>query len=42
MGKLADIVILDSDILSVAKEKIKDIKVMATIKSGRILYNKIT
>lgn len=42
VGKLADIVILDSDILSVAKEKIKDIKVMATIKSGRILYNKIT
>jgi len=42
VGKLADIVILDSDILATAKEKIKDIKVMATIKSGRILHNKIT
>ncbi len=38
-GKLADIVILDRDILATEKEKIKDIKVMATIKNGQILHN---
>jgi predicted amidohydrolase YtcJ len=41
IGKMADIVILDRDILSTEKSKIKDIKVMTTIKSGRILYNKL-
>jgi len=41
VGKLADIVILDSDILSVPNEEIKDIKIMTTIKSGQILYNKL-
>ena len=41
IGKMADIVILDRDILSAEKKKIKDIKVMTTIKSGRILYNKL-
>lgn len=41
IGKLADVVILDRDILSTDKKKIKDIKVMTTIKSGRILYNKL-
>lgn len=38
-GKLADIVILDCNILSKPKDKIKDVKVMTTIKSGRVLYN---
>lgn len=41
VGKLADIAILDRDILNTKKEKIKDIKVMTTIKSGRILHNKL-
>ncbi|MEL7654374.1 MAG: amidohydrolase, partial [Bacillota bacterium] len=41
VGKLADIVILDKDILKVKKEKIKDIKVNYTIKSGSIIYNRV-
>lgn len=41
VGKLADIVILNGDIRAIAKEKIKDIKVMTTIKSGKILHNKL-
>lgn len=40
IGKMADIVILDRDILSAEKKKIKDIEVVTTIKGGRILYNK--
>lgn len=39
-GKLADVVILDKDIMKVSKEKIKDIKVNCTIKSGNILFNR--
>ena len=38
---MADVVILDRDILSTDKKKINDNKVMTTIKSGRILYNKL-
>lgn len=41
VGKLADIVILDSDILSVVKDKIKDIKVNITVKSGQIIFNRL-
>ena len=37
-GKLADIVILDDDILTVSKDQIRNIKVNVTIKSGEILY----
>ncbi|MFA5577746.1 MAG: amidohydrolase [Tissierellaceae bacterium] len=40
-GKLADLVILDRDILSVAQNKIKDIRVNATIKSGEILFSNL-
>ncbi len=35
---IADIVILDNDIMSVNKEAIKDIKVSLTIKSGNVVY----
>ena len=41
VGKLADIVVLDRDILATEANRIKDIEVMTTIKSGRILYNKL-
>lgn len=41
VGKLADIAILDCDILSASKDKIKDIKVNTTIKGGEIIYNKL-
>ena len=37
--KLADIVILDQDILHIGKNKIKDIRVVTTIKSGEIIFN---
>lgn len=39
-GYIADIIVLDSDILEVNKEDIKDIKISKTIKSGRIIYEK--
>ena len=38
VGKLGDMVLLDRDILTVPKETIRDIKVMATIKEGKIIY----
>lgn len=38
-GKLADIIILDCDIFNIPKEKLKDVKVTATIKAGEILHN---
>ena len=41
IGKLADIIILDTDIFEIDKESIDKIKVLCTIKSGKILYNAI-
>ncbi|MCT4619572.1 MAG: amidohydrolase [Marinisporobacter sp.] len=38
IGKLGDLVILDENPLTVEKDKIKDIKVMMTIKEGNILH----
>ena len=40
-GKLADVVILDKDILLVEPEQIEKINVCVTIKSGEILYNSL-
>lgn len=40
VGKLADVVILDADLFAVRPEKIKDVKVAATIAGGRITYQK--
>jgi len=40
-GKLADIVILDHDIFSVASDEINKIKVCVTIKAGEILFNNL-
>ncbi len=39
-GKLADIILLDQDIFAVEKEKIQDVKVMMTMKSGDIIYER--
>ncbi len=39
LGKLADMVILNKDIMKVPKEQIKDVEVATTIKSGHILYH---
>lgn len=41
VGKIADIVLLDSDILSTPHDTLNQVKVKATIKSGDILYNTI-
>lgn len=40
-GKLADMVILSADPLTVEKEVIKDIQVVATIKAGQLVYGNI-
>jgi len=37
-GKLADIVVISDDILSVSKEKIKDIEVLKTLVGGKVVY----
>jgi hypothetical protein len=39
-GKLADFVVLSSDLYRVPKEKIKDIKVEMTIVGGKVVYKK--
>ena len=39
VGKLADVVILDKNPLTVAPATIKDIKVVETIKEGRSIYS---
>lgn len=41
IGKLADIIILDTDIFEMDTENIDKVKVLCTIKSGKILYNAI-
>ena len=38
VGKRGDMVVLDQDMLNVPKDKIRDIKVLATIKEGEIIY----
>jgi len=40
LGKLADLIVLDRDILSIPQEEIKDIKVLTTIVDGKIVYEK--
>lgn len=39
-GKLADLVILDEDVLSVAPEKLEAIAVDVTIVGGRVVYSR--
>lgn len=39
-GKLADMVVLDRDILTVPHEAIKDIKVLMTIVDGKVVYRR--
>ena len=39
LGKLADMIILDKNPLTICPEEIKDIKVLKTIISGEILYS---
>ena len=39
-GKLADLIILDNNILKVDQMKIKDIKVLETIKEGKTIFKK--
>lgn len=37
-GKLADLVMLDQDLFSIAPEKIRDVKVVATMVGGKVVY----
>jgi hypothetical protein len=41
-GKIADLIALDRDIFKVPSESIKDIKVLLTIKEGKIAFNQLT
>ncbi|WP_312353559.1 amidohydrolase family protein, partial [Aminipila sp.] len=41
VGKNADVILLDQDILSTPHELLDKIKVIATIKSGDIIYNSL-
>jgi len=38
-GKLADMIVLDRDILTIPPEEIKDVKVLTTIVGGSIVYS---
>jgi predicted amidohydrolase YtcJ len=38
VGKLADLVVLDQNPLKIEAMKIKDVKVVETIKEGRTIY----
>ena len=40
-GKLADIVVLDSDLFAISPEKIKDAQVLSTIVDGKIVYTAV-
>ena len=39
-GKLADMIVIDRDILTIPPEEIKDVKVLTTIVYGMIVYNR--
>ena len=39
-GKLADLVVLTEDILAIAPEKLKDVRVLTTIVGGKIVYQR--
>jgi predicted amidohydrolase YtcJ len=40
-GKLADVVVLDTDLFAIPPEKIRDVKVVVTVVGGRIVYRAI-
>ncbi|WLP93780.1 amidohydrolase family protein [Psychrobacter sp. M13] len=40
VGKLADLVILDANPLTIEPSKLKDVKVMQTIKEGKTIYQR--
>jgi predicted amidohydrolase YtcJ len=39
-GKLADLIVLDRDILSIPGDEIKDVKVLTTIVGGKVVYSR--
>ncbi len=39
-GKLADLVVLSDDILSIAPERIKDVRVLTTIAGGKVVHQR--
>jgi predicted amidohydrolase YtcJ len=39
VGKLADLIIIDQDPLTIDLDKLKDIKVLETIKEGQTIYS---
>jgi hypothetical protein len=39
-GKLADLVVIDRDILTIPEDQIKDIKVEMTLIHGKVVYRK--
>lgn len=41
-GKIADLIVLDRDILTVPVEQIKDTQVLLTVKSGRVVFDNLS
>jgi predicted amidohydrolase YtcJ len=39
-GKLADLIVIDRDILNIDSEEIKDIQVLTTLVDGKIVYQR--
>ena len=39
-GKLADVVLLDSDIFAIAPDKLRDVEVLATVVDGKVVYER--
>jgi predicted amidohydrolase YtcJ len=41
-GKLADLVVLDRDLFTLAPERIREIRVVATVVGGRVVYGELS
>ncbi|HIU52314.1 MAG TPA: amidohydrolase family protein, partial [Candidatus Merdicola faecigallinarum] len=39
-GKLADLIIINKNPLKIEKDKIKDIKILETLKEGKVIFKK--
>ena len=40
MGKLGDLIVVDRDIMTCPVDEVKDVKVLATVVGGKVVYEK--